>query len=462
MLEAFFFLGNGYTVKKQHLHNFFFWLLMSIVNQSNKNSALIATVEAAKEALHNPFEYNVSDVQPFHAPQWVETPSESGTAAGRSSTFPISKFGYVRSATLSWTTTVGQVNGTTDIGGGMLHIPTTGFLNCIDSIELFSTSRKLATLSREALMCCIADARLELRRAYEQGLHMISSGQPGDAADRNTGEEYHCVMGIPLSFFTQSKTSLAASFTEPLSIRVNWGSCRFGYGAASADAGAVAGTPHHSVSDSRVLYEFRQLKAEDEDATIEANYSDTLSQIVSDYVTEKTATFTASATAQKVTLKMSTNSVVQDLYIMVTTDEDQAAGSTHSQEFGVPLNIKKLSVTCSGTSILPLVDSRYMRLFGRREEDHGDIYRANAGGSMEASSLTHIIRVPLGNGCDKTKALGGVSFRELHNSEVVVEFDTSSLAGLVNTNCRLTVVARTMGLVSTDSSSGRMELLLSN
>lgn len=444
---------------------------MSIVNQSNKNSALIATVEAAKEALHNPFEYNVSDVQPFHSVQWVESPSESGTAAGRSSTFPISKFGYVRSATLSWTTTVGQYNGTADIGGGSLIIPTTGFLSCIDSIELFSTSRKLATLSREALMCCIADAHLELRRAYEQGLHMVSDGIVGvNAAARNTGGEFHCVMGIPLSFFTQSKTALAASFTEPLSIRVNWGSCRFGHGAASAATDAEHGIAHHSVSDSRILYEFRQLPASVEDDTIQANYSDTLSQIVSDYVTEKTATFTASATTQKVTLKMSTNAVVQDLYVMVTTDEDQAEGvvvgedpgTNNVEQYRVPLNIKKLSVTCSGTSILPLVDSRYMRLFGRREEDLGDIYRANAGGSLEASSLTHIIRVPLGNGCDKTRALGGVSFRELHNSEVTVEFDTGLTPGIVGKNCRLTVVARTMGLVSTDSSSGRMELLLSN
>jgi hypothetical protein len=441
---------------------------MSIVNQSNKNSALIATVEAASDALQNPFEYSVSNITPFHAPQWVETPSDSGTAAGRSSTFPISKFGYARSATLSWTTTVGQVNGTSDITDGALHIPTTGFLGCIDSIELFSTSRKLATLSREALMCCIADAHLELRRAYEQGLHMMSSGQPGDAANRNTGGEYHCVMGIPLSFFTQSKTALAATFTEPLSIRVNWGSCRFGYGTHGTGESAVSGVPHHSISDSRVLFEFRQLTAEAEDSVIESNYSDTLSQIVSDYVTEKTATFVASATPQKVTLKLSTNAVVQDLYIMVSTDEDQAEAANQTnaslnlQEYRVPLNIKKMSVTCSGTSILPLVDSRYMRLFGRREEDHGDIYRANAGGSLEASSLTHIIRVPMGNGCDKTRVLGGVSFRELHNSEVTVEFDTGALTGIVGANCRMTVVARTMGLVSTDSSSGRMELLLSN
>ena len=432
---------------------------MSIVNQSNKNSALISTVEAATEAIVNPFEYHVSDVTPFHAPQWVEAPSESGTAAGRSSTYPISKFGYVRAATLSWTSTIGQIEGAHDVTGNSFKGPNTGFLSAIDSIELFSTSRKLATLSREALMCCMADCSLEVRRAYESGLYMSSNGEPtADGIGRVTGSAYECFLGIPLSFFTQSKTALAATFCEPLSIRVNWSNGKFGYGTGAESA---AGMVHNTVSDSKILYEFRQLTAEAEDATIEANYSDTLSQIVSDYVTEKSPTFTASASTQTVSLKLSTNAVVQDLYVMVMTDDDQAEGNTNVENYRVPQHFDQLSITCSGTNILPLVDSRYMRLYGRREDDHSDIYRANAGGSEEASSITNIIRVPLGNGCDKTRALGGVSFREIHNGEVTVRFKPVH-AGIQTKLCRLVVVARTMGLVSTDSSSGRMELLLSN
>lgn len=428
---------------------------MSIVNQSNKNSALIATVEAASDALQNPFEYSVSNITPFHAPQWVESPSESGTAAGRSSNFPVSKFGYLRSATLSWTFTLGQVGGSVDIKDSLL-LPSTGLINCIESIELYSTSRKLATLSRESLLCCISDCSKETRECYYAGLFMDHGGT--GMPDGNTGDSVQCVMGIPLSFFTQSKTALAASFTEPLSLRVTWSDCKFGVAKDTAD---VVGGLHNSISDSKVLYEFRQLKAEDEDATIESNYSDTLSQIVSDYTTQKTATFSASGTTQRINLTLSTNAVVQDLYVMVETDKDVEATATNGEKFHSPLNIEKLSVTCSGTTILPHIDARYMRLFGRREEDSGSIYVGNGGGETDEGALTHIIRIPLGNGCDKTRALGGVSFRELHNSEVSIDFKTS-VSELQGKNCRMTVVARTMGLVSTDSSSGRMELLLSN
>ena len=449
--------------------------MASVINQSNNNSSLVATLMEAQESVVNPFIYNINKQTKFHGVQYVEESAENAgnAAAGKSIDFNISKFGFLRTAIFKWSMTAGGTS-------GALKIPRSGMLNCIDRIEILSSSRRLAVLDKYALMCAISDMPRDVQKSYHKGLHMSATGDQFVG-----GSTYTAYLNLPFSFFNSVKNALPVSFVEPVKIRVYFSDLKFGSKATNT---ALT----HTVSDPALLCEFRVLDNEDEDATIQENYDGVLTQLNYDYETESAVVGTLSTSADLSLEKtLSSNAVATDIYVIVTADTSQQSSTVDAQQKALecPLLIRSLQLTGSGQNIVPEVRGEYFEYFGRRSSHdgfHSTGSSSEAVGTEDPAALRWVYKIQLGMDGDKQHQSGGISLREINaptvkvavaaalaaddNSDDSADTQNPNTSAVDNGNesvldaakVSLRVVVRHHTLVSTDPASGRLTNMLTN
>ncbi len=450
--------------------------MASVINQSNNNSSLVATLMEAQESVVNPFIYNINKQTKFHGLQYVEESAENAgnAAAGKSIDFNISKFGFLRTAVFSWVMTAGGASGTT------LTACRSGMLNCIDRIEILSSSRRLAVLDKHALMCAISDMPRDVQRSYAKGLHMSAT-----ANQFVGGSSYRGYLNLPFSFFNNVKNALPVSFVEPVKIRVYFSDLKFGSVTTTAST--------HTVSDPALLCEFRVLDNEDEDATIQENYDGVLTQLNYDYETESAVVGTLTNSADLPLEKtLTSNAVASDIYIIVTADTSQQSSTVAAQQKALecPLLLRKVQFQGSGQNIVPEIRAEYLEYFGRRSSHdgfHSIGSSSEVDGNDDPAQLRWVYKIQLGMDGDKQHQSGGISLREINapTLKVVVAqalasgddvtgdsadtrnpntsaVDNGNESALNGAKVSLRVVVRHHTLVSTDPASGRLTNMLTN
>ncbi len=445
--------------------------MASVINQSNNNSSLVATLMEAQESVVNPFIYNISKQTKFHGIQYVEESPENGgnAGAGKSVDFNISKFGFLRSAIFKWTTTSPASTNA---------CPRTGLINCIDRIEILSSSRRLAVMDKYALMCAISDLPRDVQQSYYKGLHMSSAGTQIQAS------VYTSFLNLPFSFFNNVKNAIPVSFVEPIKVRVYFSDLAF---CNATDTAKVL-----SVSDPKLLCEFRVLDNADEDATIQENYDGVLTQLNYDYETEVGESGTLTEHGELTLSKtLSTNVVASDIYVIVSADYSQQASTPTGAKlpsFECPLQIKNIEFQGSGQNIVPQIDGRYLEYYGRRC-DKSQLHTLGTcpqSSNDDPAHMKWVYKIQLGLGDDKRMNTGGISLREINAPTIKVNVmrtagavttgsgvedtqDPDTLAvdnrnskNLDDAKVTLRVVVRHHTLVSTDPSSGRLTNMLTN
>tara|TARA_R110000822_G_scaffold41827_3_gene113793 strand:+ start:3428 stop:4810 length:1383 start_codon:yes stop_codon:yes gene_type:complete len=382
--------------------------MASVINQSNENSSLVAVLSEAEESIVNPFEYNIVKQYPFHGTQSMELSADnpSNIGAGKSIDFSIPKFGFLRSAILSFT----HKN-----EGTVTKSARSGLLNAIDRIEILSSSRRLAVMDKYALMCAMSDMSSDVRQNYYKGLHMESTGDQLDGANTLTYKSY---LNLPFSFFDNIKNSIATSFTEPITIR-----CYF----SSMNYQAVSGTVTTATLSNPSLYcEFKVLTPEQEDATIEANYNGVLTQLNYDYHTESAVTGTLTNSAELSLVKeISDSGVVSDIYIVVVANVDgNTVDDATMKACECPLKLDKIQFSGSGQNIVPLVDADLIEFWGRRSENsnfHSTGYGSAVAPSDDPSQLRWVYKLQFGLSDNKQMNSGGISLREINAPTISVQ-----------------------------------------
>lgn len=449
--------------------------MASVINQSNNNSSLVATLMEAQESVVNPFIYNINKQTKFHGLQYVEESAENAgnASAGKSIDFNISKFGFLRTAILKWTMTAGGTSGTAITG------VRTGLLNCIDRVEILSSSRRLAVLDKYAFMCAISDMPRDVQMSYSKGLHMSAT-----ANQLVGGSAYNAYLNLPFSFFNNVKNALPVSFVEPVKIRVYFSDLKFGSQSTTATT--------HAVSDPALLCEFRVLDNEDEDATIQENYDGVLTQLNYDYETEGAVTGTLTSSADLTLEKtISSNAVASDIYIIVSADTSAQSSTVAANQKALecPLLIRSLQLVGSGQNIVPEVRAEYFEYFGRRSAHDGFHSLGSAfhsQGAEDAGQLKWVYKIQLGMDGDKQHQSGGISLREINACTVkvavaqagssddrtgdgadttnpeTIAVDNQNESVLNGLKVSLRVVVRHHTLVSTDPASGRLTNMLTN
>ncbi len=205
--------------------------MASALIQSNAQSALISTLNSASAALVNPFEYSISKRIPSHGCQWIRLqPVNSGhTKPSDTLHFDLIHMGFTRSATLKLDVSLPST------GSNVLKLMGTrlGFLQLIDRIDISSSSRRILSMTQDAIMCAISDLPYEQRMAVEKGLYMgrgANIGRLGGSEESySTGTfeanaENPVEVYLPLLFsvFDSCNLALATGFTEPIRVSVRF------------------------------------------------------------------------------------------------------------------------------------------------------------------------------------------------------------------------------------------------
>lgn len=376
--------------------------MASVINQSNENSSLVATLQEAEASIVNPFEYSIEKQFPFHATQLLEISPDnaSNIGAGKSNDFSLPKFGMVRSLVLSFKHTN---------GGTVVKTCRSGLLNAIDRIEILSSSRRLAVLDKYGLMAAISDKPADVRLNYYKGCHMESAGDQMDGANTLS---YRSYINLPFSFFDNVKNSLMTNFVEPVTVRVHYSDLKYQMVSTTVTAGTL--------SDARLYADYKVLTPQDEDATIEANFSDSvLTQLNYDYHTESAVTGELGTSANLVLTKEITDTgVASDIYVIVmahiannTVDSVAKMSATE-----VPLKLDKIQFEASGQNIVPLVDADLIEFWGRRSDSsdmHSCGYSSAINPSDDPAQFRWVYKLQFGMSDDKRFPSGGVSLREL-------------------------------------------------
>ncbi len=501
--------------------------------QSNAQSALISTLNTVGSSLINPFEYSFSKRIPSHGVQWTKLqPVNSGhTKQGDTVNFDLIKAGFTRSLTLRLEVHKGlllqkqayeapnsEANPAT-IGKKQLNeryvIPRTGLLNLIDHIDISSSTRRILTMSKQAILAAYSDLDGDARTSFEKGCRMSTGVGAIGTAECEGNADDPVVVHIPLLFscFDNANLALATCFTEPIRVSVkfssdweNWilssegtfvpaandkvGSLEVN-GASTVATLTNAQMTAFKIDKAELIVEQRVLPNELEDATVAANFSSgPLSQLVYDYETE-VSQFTHEAN-KVFKHEIKSTSVITDIYVIVTRsglqDETTALAALNQE---TPIKVKKVSFKASGQNLIDDMDPDYFSDFGRRTLKDGyfkgnrrlhsntfvDV-RAASGIYEGLGNPKDIVRLQMGLDNSKQYDSGSISLRELNAPTIEIEMhdygvtdkDVPKQGNSVHEHdkthngkdLKLYVVLRKLGLQTTDSSSGRMVSTLSN
>tara|TARA_R110000772_G_scaffold14584_1_gene42093 strand:- start:6 stop:1412 length:1407 start_codon:yes stop_codon:yes gene_type:complete len=468
--------------------------MASALIQSNAQSALISTLNAASSASVNPFEYTLSKRIPSHGCQWTRHSAVNPGAitAGDTLNFDLTKMGFTRSLALQV-----EVHHAALGAGKHLAPPRTGYLNLIERIDIESSSRRILTMSKAAILAAYSDLSYEQRMAFERGCHMHKGSKTGPHADNlASGAADAIVVTIPFLFscFDNGNLALATGFTEPIRISIKFANS-FGFvkdiTTASGNGAELAASV--TLSQPVLIVENRLLPNEMEDATISANYSQgPLSQLVYDYEeeTEESATLQADGAAGvTISHEIKSTAVATDIYVYVEVKNGtlaMAAGGTDDDKLdvtNVPLPVDTISFRASGQTIVDDVKAEYLGLYGKRTLKDGFFGCSTAGGGYEhtaaagqestsdgAGNPCFVYRLQFGMDNSKQYDSSGISLRELNAPTISVTM--AKCAALSNGRsfpviaagaaCVMHTVIRKLGLQTTDSSSGRVVSTLSN
>lgn len=452
---------------------------MSVSIQSNAQSALLSSLDQAQAALVNPFEYAISKRIKAHGKTTYRVqPTNSGaTTAGTTISWDLPKSGFIRSMSLKFEVECDAV--ATD----KLTIPATGFLNAIERVNIESSSRRILTMDRAAIMCAYSDLGKEQRDAFERGLGMHGKGKDkysiNKVASSAAGTSIEVFMPLLLSCCDASNQSLQTGFLEPIRVSITWASS-FAFARKSTAAGVYS---DYAVTVSRpeLIVDSILLPPADEDATISANFgAGPLSSLVYDYESETDTNATmsgADAEGATLTKEIKSTACATDIYFWV---EDDGAYTTDAL-LGVnrvPLPVENVSLSASGQTIYDQIPAQFLGCFGRRSLRDGFFGTCASGGyenastddDGEAGKSAYVYRLQLGLDNSKQFDSGALSLRELNSPTLTVKMARLSTSGFRRTSptdvagraVKMHVVIRKLGLQVVDSSSGRITSLLSN
>ena len=394
--------------------------MSSIINNSNANSALVNTINASESRM-NPNIYSTKTIYPAAATVYTETQKSSGTiGASQSITFDLMKYGIAQQILLCYT----------KVGTG--QTAKYDFLDVIDRVELLSASKVIDTLTNRDILAQLCD--LSLSQYYPLSKTLV------DARSVN-GDHLFCLPLI-FGFFKDINTNLNLQFNEPMSIRL-----RFGANPSNASSGT------QTLTKCYLKMRYKAYNEADFSEILTQNYSDAECNIMTTgFYDENVATTTiASGTATNngingTPVELRNTDCVNDFFIVVREQNSTAASA--------PLPISRVVMTASGQDIFDLSGEE---LYYSRLCENG----FSLGGPQDDTRNVAKVQVGLWEHLGSGSQSNTVSLRELNNPVIRVYFDVAADANNDRTY-DIVVAERTLKIVSTVSSSGRMATSLTN
>jgi hypothetical protein len=293
-----------------------------------------------------------------------------------------------------------------------------GLLNCIDSIELLSSGRRIQEFSREVILAKMSDSPSHIGKAYEEGIGVIKlpSGAAGAAQIR-------CLLPLDMTFSSSLRHSINCDFVEPLRLRVRFTDGDIGR-TWHADGNYNTAFAAISITEAKLICEYRQLAASDADAVVQANFgSGQMTSLVSTFakavpVISANVLGTGAADESPIYIDLTENAAVENLYVMAhvpradiitALNNANATGAEKTMhECDRPFPLERIRLEASGQVLID-VPARYLQHLGKRQ----DGVQRYAGTSLQDDVAAYVYKIELG--FDNRFCSNIVSFRELSN-----------------------------------------------
>ncbi len=389
------------------------------------NSSLPATLEAS-ESVRNPLIYSTKEIVPAHAVSWNDIDPVTGgnVVTNGTTTFQLNKYGVISQILLKYKRSP----------AASAYFAVNDFLKVIDRIDLMCSSRTISSLTRDDL------------RAQFSNLTQTQFNPVNDtcikARAAGAGAQEFCVP-IHFGFQDHLNTCLDASFLEPLQLSITWGG-NFNVRSVEGAAAVAVAAP---ISDCKLKVRYINMPENQVAKIISENYdAPELNILTTRYVDESAETVTANSTSTEVKFSLKSSECVENFFVMVY---ENVIGDLSTLGLSPITSVEFLS---SGQRICKFTPQELSHI---NMEENGWAAQANYAVG-DSGGYENVVRIPLGYFVDD-KLSNMASLREMSNAEIVVNFTSTN-----GTQYRVSVVEQCSALYAINSSSGRINLSLSN
>ena len=400
--------------------------MSSTVNNSNSNSALINTINASESKM-NPNVYSTKTVYPAAAVVYEKTDKSSGTiGVGNTITFDLMKYGIAQQMLFCWTKAATEGTRTHD------------FMNVIDRIELLSSSKVIDTLTNLDLAAMYSNLESSQYAAVEE------SGIKARGAGTGT-----LLFSLPLvfGFFKDINTNLNLQFNEGMSVRVKFG----------AHSNLSATNNANPVVDAYLKLRYKVYNEADYSEILTQNYNEPELSILTtgfydeNIVPETLAINVNDNSAKGTSVELKNTDCVNDFYVCVR--EQQSSGDDKKTKPPVP--ITRVRFTASGQELFDLSGEELL---------HSKLCENGFAVQGATGETSNIVKIQQGlweysGGGTQSNTL---SLRELNNPIITVFFQDIAANPAAERKYDVSVVEDSVKIVSTISSSGRVNVSLTN
>jgi len=434
--------------------------MSSVILNSNQNSALVNTLSASA-SLTNPQVYQTLPLYPPHSVTYSSNdPSNGGTPVkGNSTVFQLNKYGIISQILFTY-----KKSYTNNTGGAItaqLQSPQNDFFNCVEKVELLSSSRVISTLTKVDFMAQFSDLPTNKMSVIAQNLLKPQevNALANSLANGATTPEVSFTAPLVFGFMKEINTQLNASFLEPLSIRVTWAT----NWDRSIYTGAVAGLVGNVLSP-QLSVRYKNYQEDANAKIISENFANPQLNLLStqfkDEVRESVLNTSGSATLDaSIEVELKNTECVENFYvILLKSNPTTLAGAnvTTPSAFleATPHVIKSVSFTGSGQEIVNL-DSRQLA-YARLDTDGFSVGQEE---TINVNKLSNVAKFQTGVYHEGVMS-NTISLREINNPRIKVTFDMDNDANRVR--YYLYVVEDCSAIYSITSATGSLQVSLSN
>jgi len=424
--------------------------MSNVILSSNANSALCNTL-LASQSLTNPSVYSTKPIYPPSSTTYTEHAPSNGNVPTRSNTtnFQLNKYGIVSQILLTYKKT--YTNGTA--GALILGAKQNDFFNCVEKVELLSSSRVVSTLTKIDFMAQFSNLPYNKMTIIQE--NVLKPRDTASVAAAGESEELTFTVPLVFGFMRDMNTQLNSSFLEPMSIRITWGK---DWNNSKSFATGVVGTIKSPVLSVR--YKNYQ---EDANSQILAENFDkpTLNMLSSRFYEENRQSIvstTETATTESIDIELKNTECVQDFYVVLVRTDPAGVGASATATSDIldpePQPVSSIEFTGSGQEILKL--NKEQLGYSKIDSDGFSVGQDPTGSTNKLSNVEKFQTGVYGSGVMSNC----ISLREINAPKVTVKFNVASTTNLMRYYAY--VVEDCSAIYSITSATGALSSSLSN
>ena len=419
------------------------------------NSSAIVNTMLGSESVRNEQIYNTKEINPPHSLTYSSMLPVTGSSISgpsQTSTFQVSKYGYIAQMLLKFTKTYTQTGtGTSSTGTAS---PINDVFATLERVQLLSSSRVISQLTRFDLMAQFSNLPEDkLYPIRESCLAERSIGQ----LTQNQTKSFDYVVPLHWSFMNSPELQLDSNFLEPLEVKCIWGDQ---LAVETGNSGANV-TFTASISDISLLNRYK-VYMEDQNARIlSENYDkpqlNILSSRYEDEVRSQQIIASNTSIPAKISVELKNTEAVQNFYVIcLVSDPGTSATTAGVLTDYKPHAITNIRFTASGQEICNLSDKDLA--YAKVSED-GWAWGASDTSST-GSRLVNVAKFQTGT-WGAYKLSNCFSLRNINAPTIEVSFNT--IAGSTNgREYSVYVVEDCSTIFSISSQTGSVAVALSN